>query len=773
MNRYFQHLTSRVTLALVAAMTLVAIAIVVHWTLMIVPVIKMGEQTKADLLITPYSEILEQAIAAGDKTQIDETLNRLTLLVDPRLGKPMVMRIRVTLVSGEVYEKTNDLISEYEPFSTQTALFSPLTQELLGGVQLDYSGELYHDLTADAGRRLLFFIVAVVILLMIVQRHFSRLLEPLSVMATSVEDIDFASATPLPAKPNNISLEIEQVWEALDQLFLKLAQRDEDVKKEHETAQDALRRRLKAETANKAKSQFLANMSHELRTPLNAIIGYSEMLKEELTASDSAQYAEDLGRIHTAGKHLLALINDVLDLSRVEAGRMQLYPEDVKIHQLVHEVVDTVRPMAVQNDNTLEISCPEGIGSINTDLSKLRQTLLNLMSNAVKFTSNGRISITVSRNIDDDTEWMNFAIRDTGIGLTPEQTGRLFVAFSQADDSTTREYGGSGLGLAISRSFGQLMGGDITVESDIGVGSIFTLRIPVGVSKIPLTELGQVSSIGETRDKRVDGREPKALDVDRRKRRSLILIIDDDPMGCDIPKRYLEKEGYVVECAADGVEGIDRINEIHPDIILLDVMLPGMSGWQVLTYVKKQPALVHIPVIMLTMIDEKNTAFSLGASYYLNKPIDKNELSQIIHKCIRKEGLDTVLVVDDNADARKLVRMILENEGLPVIEAENGYLGLMRVAERKPALILLDLLMPGMSGKQFLDELDLRKDWRDIPVIALTALDTDDKELKGIENRVEKVIHKGAFSIDQVLQEVRDIMNVNGIQNNEITDDNE
>jgi CheY-like chemotaxis protein len=229
-------------------------------------------------------------------------------------------------------------------------------------------------------------------------------------------------------------------------------------------------------------------------------------------------------------------------------------------------------------------------------------------------------------------------------------------------------------------------------------------------------------------------------------------------MGCDIPRRYLEKEGFRVECAADGIEGINKINDSHPDIILLDVMLPGMSGWQVLTYVKKQPALVHIPVIMLTMIDEKSTAYSLGATYYLSKPIDKDELSNVVNKCVRKEGLDSVLIVDDNADARKLVRLILENEGMSVVEAENGYLGLMRVAERRPALIMLDLMMPGMNGAEFLDELDKREDWRDIPVIALTAVDMDDDSIRMIENRVERVIQKGAYSIDFVLNKVREIM---------------
>ena len=777
MNNYFKHLTNRVTLALIAAMALVAVAIVLHWVIMLVPVIKMGEQTKADLLIAPYTEILEQAIDGGNRAQIDETLNRLVLLVDPRLQKPMVVKIKVTLVSGEAFEKTNDVGSGYAPFVAETPLFSPSTLELLGAVQLEYSGQLYHNLITDAETRLLFTVLAVIVLLVVVQRYVSRLLVPLNIMATYLEDVDFNQPQPLPSRPRNLSIEIKQVWDAISQLFLKLQQREEDAKQEHEAAQEALKHQLKAETANKAKSQFLANMSHELRTPLNAIIGYSEMMIEEMAAPEQECYVADLEKVRAAGKHLLALINDVLDLSKVEAGKMQLYYEDVKVYQLVNDVLDTIKPMADKNNNTIIINCTDGIGSITTDISKLRQTLLNLMSNAVKFTNNGEVSVTVTRNFDNDMEWIYFAVRDTGIGLTHEQMSRLFVAFVQADESTTREYGGTGLGLAISRSFCRLMGGDITVDSEIGAGSTFTIKLPLGVAQTsvvepePETLAEQEAPHTEHSKRNIEVYSPK-VDVDRRKRKSIILIIDDDPMGCDIPRRYLEKEGYHVECAADGMEGIGKINEIHPDIILLDVMLPGMSGWQVLTYVKKQPALVHIPVIMLTMIDEKGTAYSLGATYYLHKPIDKGELSRVINGCVRKEGRDMVLVVDDNADARKLVRLILENEGLQVVEAENGYLGLMRVAERRPALILLDLLMPGMSGGQFLEELRKRDDCLQIPVIALTGMDVDDQELKALEGRVEKIIQKGAYSIDQVLAEVREIMGHTDTQKQAVADDN-
>jgi CheY-like chemotaxis protein len=358
-------------------------------------------------------------------------------------------------------------------------------------------------------------------------------------------------------------------------------------------------------------------------------------------------------------------------------------------------------------------------------------------------------------------EWIRFVVKDTGIGLSENQMETLFNAFSQADMSTTRRYGGTGLGLTISQKFCRLMGGEISVESDLGKGSVFTISLPTAIE-----ELATPDTVDEAPRKFSDSRQRVRVrqanigqvEKDRRKRTSTIVIIDDDPMACDLQQRHLAKNGYEVVCTSDGQEGIKKINELMPDVILLDVILSDMSGWQVLTYVKSQPELVHIPVIMLTMVDEKNTAYSLGAAAYLTKPIDWEKLVVTINKCVRKAGQDAILVVDDDADARKLARLVLENEGYTVIEAENGYLGLMRVAERIPSVILLDLLMPNMNGHEFLYELELNERWANIPVIALTAMELDENETRSLENRVEMIIQKGAYSIDQVLSAVRDIL---------------
>ena len=761
MSKFLSRITNKVTLFLVGIMVFVMAAISSHWIYIMVPVIKGGEQTKADLLVTPYTRLIEQSINNNDLAQVEEILNHLVLLKDSRLNKPMVVRIKVSLVTGELIERNNQVDTDYDPFIAETPIFDSRTSGLLGKVHLEYNSELYHHLIDDAERRLFIALVAVLLLILIVQRKISLLLKPLNVLAHYLESVDLNAAASVPQPTKKMAMEITQVWQAVNQLFSRLQLRDEQLKLEHEAAQNALKEKLEAESANKAKSQFLANMSHELRTPLNAIIGYSEMLKEEVVDNSHPNLSNDLNKIYSAGKSLLSLINDVLDLSKIEAGKMHLYLEDVKVNLLVDDVISIIRPMAKKNDNQLEVDCSEGIGTLKVDIMKLRQSLLNLLSNAVKFTAGGKISLQVYREIVDNEEWIKFTVKDTGIGLSEEQMESLFSAFSQADMSTTRRYGGTGLGLTISQKFCRLMGGEISVESELGKGSIFTISLPAIIkqpAESPTEKQITLQPLDEHKLVRVQQIGQRALKDERRSKRSTILIIDDDPMACELQQRHLSKHDYDVVCVKTGEEGIKRINELTPDVILLDVILTDMSGWQVLTYVKSQPHLVHIPVIMLTMINEKNTAYSLGATSYLSKPIDREELTATVNKCVRKAGQDSVLVIDDDADARKLARLVLENEGYSVIEAENGYLGLMRVAERIPSVILLDLLMPNMNGHEFLSELELNERWDNIPVIALTAMELDENERASLENRVSMIIQKGAYSIDHVLSAVRDIL---------------
>jgi len=762
MNNIFNRLTNKVTLFLVGIMLFVMAAISVHWIYMLVPVIKSGEQTKADLLVTPYTRLIEQYVNSNDLGQVEEILSSLALLKDSRLNKPLVVKIKVSLITGQVIEKSNEIQADYKPFIADTPIFDSVTSMLLGSIHLEYNSELYHHLLSDAKTRLLIAMVAVLLLIVVVQRKIASLLKPLNVLADYLKEVDLNSSFSVPHPKKKPALEITQVWQSVSLLFSRLRLRDEQLKFEHDAAQSALKQKLEAESANLAKSQFLANMSHELRTPLNAIIGYSEMLREEVDNVNHPNLQSDLSKIYTAGKNLLALINDVLDLSKIEAGKMTLYLEDVKIPLLVDEVLSIIKPLARKNNNEVEVDCPEGIGTIRVDIMKLRQSLLNLLSNAVKFTTGGKVFLKVRRDTMNGEEWIQFSVRDTGIGLSQIQMGTLFDAFAQADMSTTRRYGGTGLGLTISQKFCRLMGGEISVESSLGKGSTFTITLPTAIREGQLDELttAEVKHVNDYLQLRSSEGNLPAQDIDRerRKRNSIILIVDDDPMACDLQQRHLQRHHYDVFCVSSGEEAIRKINELRPDIVLLDVMLTDMSGWQVLTYIKSQPHLVHIPVIMLTMVDDKNTAYSLGATSYLSKPIDWEKLVEIVNKTVRRAGRDCILVIDDDADARKLARLVLENEGYSVLEAENGYLGLMRVAERKPSVILLDLLMPNMNGHEFLNELALNERWQDIPIIALTAMELDDQERQSLENRVNLIIQKGAYSIDHVLQAVRKIL---------------
>jgi PAS domain S-box-containing protein len=491
-----------------------------------------------------------------------------------------------------------------------------------------------------------------------------------------------------------------------------------------------------AEAANRAKSQFLANMSHELRTPLSAVIGYAEMIEEELEDRGDKPLLADMGKIKVNARHLLSLINDVLDLSKIEADRMTTYPETFEVATLLSEVAATAEALVKQKDNALAVEAEDGLGAMHTDQVKLRQCLFNLVSNAAKFTQGGRITVR-ARRVGED---MEFSVSDTGIGMTPEQLDKLFERFSQADASTTRRFGGTGLGLAITRAFCRLLGGDVTVTSVAGEGSVFTIRVKVQLADpeeeadVPVVEVG-------------DGG------------KHLVLVIDDDTAQRDLLTRFLEREGFGVRTAADGKAGLELARECKPRAILLDVMMPSMDGWSVLSALKADGELAKIPVVMVTFVNEPGLGASLGAADTVLKPVEWGRLRHVMER-FRGDAGD-ILVVDDDADARLRLRTVLERDGWVVSEAGDGEAALAQVAKAPPQLILLDLTMPMMDGFAFLHELRQRPRGENIPVVVLTARDLDAGERRRLEG-ADRVLSKGETNLRALSGELRALRSKDG-----------
>jgi len=424
---------------------------------------------------------------------------------------------------------------------------------------------------------------------------------------------------------NTMLSEIQQRDTALqranDELKTRTRELEGEIIHRKQTQEELLKAKHAAEDASRAKSAFLANMSHELRTPLNAIIGYSEMLEEETRDSGMLENQQDLQKIQSAGKHLLSLINDVLDLSKIEAGKMGLHLETFDVSLMVEEMVTTLQPAIAKNANNVRVRLADDLGMMRADATKVRQILFNLMSNACKFTDHGTIALDVSQSAMEGQEWIRFRVKDTGIGISAKQQEKLFQEFSQADATISRKYGGTGLGLAISYRFVQMMKGRISVESQPGQGSTFTVYLPAQVT-LDTTETAQLEGTGGA----------PAASAQRKAELDTILVIDDDPAVRDLMSRFLSKLGFRAVAAAGGEEGLRLAREVNPLVITLDVIMPECDGWDVLRKLKSDPSLAQIPVIMVTVVDNQAMGFDLGASNYLIKPVDRDRLAMLIEK---------------------------------------------------------------------------------------------------------------------------------------------
>jgi hypothetical protein len=494
-----------------------------------------------------------------------------------------------------------------------------------------------------------------------------------------------------------------------------------------------------SEQATRAKSDFVANMSHELRTPLNAIIGYSEILLEDAQSAGRESETADLGKIQDAGKHLLGLIDNILDLSKIEAGKMTLYLETFELRPMIDTVAATVTPLAKKTGNSLVVNCADEVGTIHSDLTKVRQTLFNLLSNACKFTRNGTITLTALRHTNEAGDWMEFQVHDTGIGMTPDQQAKVFEAFTQADDSTTRTYGGTGLGLAITKRFCRLMGGDVTLTSEAGQGTTFTVRLPAVARAVSDTAVSAA-------EKRSEG--PRVTEPEHA---PIVLVVDDDPNARELLSRHLQRGGYAVRTAANGEEAMQLARTLRPDVVTLDVLMPQMDGWAVLSAMKEDAALAEIPVIMATIVDNQSIGFSLGAADYLIKPIDRDRLVHAVEKCCPRGAARHVLIVEDDAPTSELMGRALRQIDCTVTQAENGRVGLERLNEILPDAILLDLMMPEMDGFEFIAQVRAKSRWRDIPIIVVTAKTLTAVDLARLNGQVQHLVHKGEYSGKTVL----------------------
>lgn len=661
-------------------------------------------------------DALFTAVAADNQLAITQRLNALE---EPDK--------QIDAFSAEM----NTLITQDRVVSTAT--ISALVQQSIASISIAFG-----------------LLACVVVLALVLLR--AKIIEPIRVLSIAARTVAQGDLDQHALVTSN-----DEIGE-LQQSFNHMVSSLHEQRMAFEQRTQAEQARAAAEEANRAKSTFLANMSHELRTPLSAIIGYSELILREATDDGQLGLLADVEKIQQAGRHLLSLINDVLDLSKIEAGKFQLAPEVFDIRLLIDQVVMNVQPLAVTNGNRIDVQYASDIGSMHADLLKVRQVLLNLLSNATKFTENGMIRLHVTKQClpssnaaqetANPTSFVRFEVIDTGIGISADQITQLFQPFTQASAATSRLYGGTGLGLTLSRHLARLMGGDVTLTSELGQGSRFTVDLP-----IQMPGAGEIGALGAPVLRSPQQAAPAAFTGE-----SMVLVIDDDPAARELLSRSLSSESITIITASSGEEGLRLARDLLPEIIILDVLMPGMDGWAVLAALKSDPVLVDIPVVMLTIVEEQDVGFALGASDYLVKPIDRNRLTALVQKYQAEPPTPIgfsgrIMLVDDDAEARTVLRHTLEDADWTVIEAATGQSALTQIMAAMPDLFLVDLTLPDLDGIQVIDAIRASEAGRTAPVLVLTNKNLSPAEHDRLNNSVTHILTEGSYQSAELLQE--------------------
>ncbi len=492
--------------------------------------------------------------------------------------------------------------------------------------------------------------------------------------------------------------------------------------------------------ANKLKSEFLANVSHELRTPLSAIIGFSQILLDGIDGPLNEEQQQDIQQVNKSGQSLLTLINQILDLSKIEAGKMDLSLERVELPELVDGVADGIRPLAQEKGLRVETRFAPDLPAVEADAVRLKQILINLLSNAVKFTERGHIEVWAQPS----GRMVRISVKDTGIGISPESQKVIFDEFVQGDGSSTRRHGGTGLGLSIVRKLVEMHGGAVTVVSEPGMGSTFSFTLPAWAAGAKLT-----APVGPSR---------AAVRPVQPLPGSVILVVDDDSSVRQLIARHLEQDGWKTVQASNATDALQLARECRPLLVTLDIMMPDASGWWVLEKLKEDPQTSSIPVLVVTIVEDQRLVFALGASDYLSKPYERKQLLAKVHRLLPDLHGKTVLIIDDQADARAMMAKILQEEGAQVDEASSGDEAMTAVSESPPDLVLLDLMMPGMSGFEVVARMRAQPAEAGIPVVIVSAKELTAEDVLTLDGHIQRFIAKGTIEPEGLVAAVRQVI---------------